>query len=245
MSLRDVIQKNNLNDNEIGIITAIYNHIDKKNYSITIREIAKESYVSTASVIRLAKKLGYLGYSDMLISLKNESVNIVEFRLRDVLNTILIDDHSLTLIDEFIADVLSGDYYRFHFVGIGYSSLPTTYLCEKFEELDYMATTKSPLDFNNDRPYILVLVSESGETSDLSFIADRCMHDNSKIFAISSREKSTLCSLVEKSIVIKRKRKNNLGNTYPNYFIGNTLILMESIITILHNEYNERRRSKC
>ena len=72
MNVDEAVRRNNLNENEIRIFREIMRCIDNKEYKATVRQIAKAAYVSTASVVRLAQKLGYLGYGDMMISLKNE-----------------------------------------------------------------------------------------------------------------------------------------------------------------------------
>lgn len=238
MDIKEIIKKNNLNENEVSILEEILRQIKLKNYRISVREVAKATFVSTTSVVRLAKKLGYLGYSDMIISMKNESINVVEFRFRDVLSSVLINQNSIVLIDELIHDILSGEYYRIHFIGIGYSAMPASYIREKLEEMDYITTTKSPLDFSNEKPFIVVFVTENGETTDLSFIAERCVDKDCRMYVISSQEKSTICRLVPNHIIIKRERNSSSTASYPNYFIGNTLILLESIIAILYNMKN-------
>lgn len=53
-----------LTDLEKDITNAIHGHI-VKGEKVSIDLIAKECFVSKASVVKLAKKLGYSGYSEM------------------------------------------------------------------------------------------------------------------------------------------------------------------------------------
>ena len=64
MNRNDLARQNNLTDNEVAVLEAILQRMDKGVYKIPIREIAKAAFVSTTSVVRLAKKMGYDGYSE-------------------------------------------------------------------------------------------------------------------------------------------------------------------------------------
>ena len=57
MNVDEAVRRNNLNENEIRIFREIMRCIDNKEYKATVRQIAKAAYVSTASVVRLAKSL--------------------------------------------------------------------------------------------------------------------------------------------------------------------------------------------
>lgn len=240
MNVDEAVKRNNLNENEIRIFKEIMKCIDDKAYKATVRQIAKAAYVSTASVVRLAQKLGYLGYSDMMISLKNERSDLLHFEFKDVLPSILISRTDILKIDELISDIMSEQYHRIHILGIGYSRIPATYMEEKLEELDFVTTQKSPLDFAVQKPYLMIFISESGETYDLTFIAERCQKNNCRMYVISSREESSICRIVPNHIIIKRNSTKTASESAPNFFIGHTLIVMESIVAVISNLCRER-----
>ena len=122
----------------------------------------------------LLKKLGYEGYSELLYALKIDSTTNVDYKASDAIRSIIIEERSLDVIDNFIRDLASGEYERIHVIGIGYSDYIAQYLRDKLLELDYFSTNKSPLDFLNSRKSLILFVSESGETTDLIFIEERC-----------------------------------------------------------------------
>ncbi len=74
MNLHDITKKYILNDTELVIIETIINELSKGNQKISIRDIASQTYVSTTVIVKLAKKLGFVGYSQMLYVL-NESIH--------------------------------------------------------------------------------------------------------------------------------------------------------------------------
>ena len=71
MNIEKFAKNNNLRQSELEILIQIIRRIENGEYKIPIRDIAKSAYVSTSSIVRLAKKLGYNGYSEMLYGLKN------------------------------------------------------------------------------------------------------------------------------------------------------------------------------
>ena len=206
--------------------------MEKGNYKIPIREIAQSAFVSTSSIVRLAKKLGYNGYSEMLYGLKTESTTNIEYNMTDTIRSIIILEESLNVIDRFIEDLLNSDNGRIHVIGIGYSDYAAQYFCDKLMELDYYATTKSPLDFpTQKKESILFFISESGETNDLIFIQKRCQSLGYRTFVLCANKNSTLCRNAPNHIIIKKGRDNH---KFPNYFIGNSINLIESILAILN-----------
>ena len=74
MNLHDITKKYILNDIELVIIETIINELSKGNQKISIRDIASQTYVSTTIIVKLAKKLGFVGYSQMIYVL-NESIH--------------------------------------------------------------------------------------------------------------------------------------------------------------------------
>lgn len=70
MNLMDLSKRHLLNETEHRILSCILDAVERQESRIPIRGIAAESYVSTTTVLKLAQKLGYEGYSDMIYSLK-------------------------------------------------------------------------------------------------------------------------------------------------------------------------------
>ena len=165
MNIKEIAKQNNLSQTDLTILNEISIRMFKGYYKIPIREIASASFVSTTSVIRLAKKLGYEGYSELLYALKIDSTTNVDYKASDAIRSIIIEERSLDVIDNFIRDLASGEYERIHVIGIGYSDYIAQYLRDKLLELDYFSTNKSPLDFLNSRKSLILFVSESGETT--------------------------------------------------------------------------------
>ena len=237
MNINEIEKNNNLRANEVTILKEILLRIQNGRAKIPIREVAKSSYVSTTSIVRLAKKLGYSGYNEMLYSLKGDLVSSIEYRSSDAIRSITMSEASLNTIDTLIQEILSLEYERFHVIGIGYSGYVAEYFCDKLLELDYFATTKSPLDFEYYKKSLILFISESGETQDLIFIEERCQALGYSVYVLSANMKGTLCQHVKNSIILKKGREQKNS---PNYFIGNGINLVESVLAIIKANKKER-----
>jgi hypothetical protein len=55
------------------------------------------------------------------------------------------------------------------------------------------------------------------------------------MYAITSKEKSTLCRKISDKIVLTQEA----GTRYQNYFVGNAIILMENMAAAIYNLKNQ------
>lgn len=201
---------------------------------MTIRELSKKTYMSTSSIVRLSKKLGFYGYSDMLYSFKKQQRETVQFNSRDSLSNVSLVKESLEIIDDLIYKILENDRRRIHIFGVGYRDIVAKYMRDKLIEIDFFATNINPLDSISNDPYILILISNSGETVDLIDIAKKCLKNgNCFIYLVTSQGNSTLSKLIDKHIVLCQNEETS--EKYGSYFTGNAIILMEKIITFIYN----------
>ena len=72
VNLIDLSKRHLLNETEHRVLEQILDAVEHDT-KINIRSVAQQSYVSTTTVIKLSKKLGYQGYSDMIYSLRRHA----------------------------------------------------------------------------------------------------------------------------------------------------------------------------
>lgn len=65
MDVEMLIDKYQLNDSEAEVLRFMKKSTVIK--TIGIRDVAKATYVSTATIINMAKKIGYSGYSELVL----------------------------------------------------------------------------------------------------------------------------------------------------------------------------------
>jgi len=243
MNIVEIIKHANLDENEKLIIDLLYEYVKNGNSKITIRDLSKLTYSSPSSIVRLAKKIGFYGYSDMLFSFRKQLASNVKFEFTDSLSSVIISEDSLHVLDQLIVDIASRKYHRIHVYGLGYSNYVCNYFRDKLVEMDYFATCSNPIDVINNESCLVLFVSNSGETSDLVKIAKECIKNNFKMYTISSQQSSKLCKIAQNNIIISQENEHNLNQTCK-YFTGNAIILLEKISSTINN-LNNLEEKKC
>lgn len=219
---------NSLNTMEMSILRAMQHQVEAGRERVPIREVAAEAYSSTASVVRLAKKLGYPGYSAMLFAMQQDDGAAEEGQDAPRRIRLVCDRESLDAARWLPARLLDAGLSRIHVVGAGYSAYVAGYLCQRLQELGLFATEKSPLDFHDRVPVFCVYVSESGETSDLAFIQERCQSRGIEDCVFTAHGESTLARRARHRVVVRR---NDAGkDDGADFFSAYCLIIIERMV---------------
>lgn len=219
---------NSLNTMEMSILRAMKHQIEMGHERVPIRDVAAEAYSSTASVVRLAKKLGYPGYSAMLFAMQRDEVPARDDRDAHRCTQLVSDRGSLDVIEWLPERLLDSTLARIHVVGAGYSAYVAGYFCQRLQELGLFATEKSPLDFHDGATVFSIFVSESGETSDLAFIQERCRLKGIEDCVITAHGESTLSGRARRRIVVRRRGRGE--DDGADLFSAHCLIIIEHIV---------------
>jgi DNA-binding MurR/RpiR family transcriptional regulator len=221
-----------LNETEHRVLSCILEAIEQGDTKINIRSIAKQAYVSTTTVIKLSKKLGYQGYSDMIYSLRRraelERNTAAGIDLASILQT----------VDQGAVEAFADELYRFHdrcvfVVGLGYPAVASAYLTRRLATLGILAYDDAPVDMmrGGDRPSLTIILSKSGETRDLVDIAAHAQLMKHRLFCVTARADSTLAQMSDQTLVIRAGGPDS--RNVPDFFIGRMIILFEYILSRL------------
>jgi Transcriptional regulators len=229
MNLYDITKKYILNDIELVIIETIINELSKGNQKISIRDIASQTYVSTTMIVKLAKKLGFVGYSQM-IYLLNESIHqkvSIEnlSHLSEFVNNADIDK-----VQKLIDDIYQHKHEKIYLVGVGFSDIITHYFLKRLASFDIFAYDGAPIDCISARskPSITIIFSKSGETADLIQIIKLSKKMGHTIYSITTSRQSTIAQLSDYHIELEYKR-NKFFDT-PDYYVGTGIFVVENIL---------------
>lgn len=234
MNISDIVKQINLEE-EKNIIYELYRQLEAGNSTITVRELATLTYCSPSKIVRLAKKMGYYGYSDMCFSFRKQMEKSVKLQLRDSLSTVIISDESLQVIDKLIQEIIDAPNVRIYLQGLGYSDFVCDYFRDRLVEAGYYAANFNPLDvIGTAAEAILIVVSNSGETEDLFRIAKGALKNGYHVYAISSQPTSHLCKIVSNNIILTQENFVNKRQT-ANYFTGNAIVLSEKIAEMIRD----------
>ena len=87
---------NLLSEDERKVITSIASHIERGEKRVGIQQIASENFLSTTSIVKMCKRLGFDGYSELYYHLSRQLASSEEKKPEDLKSLIL--DHPLLCI---------------------------------------------------------------------------------------------------------------------------------------------------
>lgn len=207
-----------------------------------VRAVAKETFTSPASVIRLSKKMGYSGFTDMYYSLlplikkaENDPFSTEGTLLNYDFSTML-SDLSEEKLDLFIEHILlKKETYTFIYA-TGFSKIIAEYIYKKLLVLGRKAILSSGSDslgiFENNLEDIgaMLVISKSGETDQVYSKLKKA--SEADIFTVSFTQNSDnrIANLSDLTIPIYDTNKLDDRNMLPNVFFPCVLLSFEYIV---------------
>lgn len=233
MNLSDLTKKYLLNETECLILDEIIYNIQQGNSKINIRDVAAKSYVSTTTIIKLAKKMGYGGYSELIFSLRNAIYNY-EHQVSSIDLDSLLETVNQSAIDQLVNDLYTFRQDKIYIVGLGFSTIATSYMIKRLAMVNILAYDGSPIDtlIGDVTPTLVIFLSKSGETDDLIQIAKRSLTYHHKITVISTSPKSTMVELAHDSFIIKSQNNQSFVDI-PDFYVGRCILFFEYILSLL------------
>lgn len=222
MDVEMLIDKYQLNDSEAEVLRFM-----KKNRhslkTIGIRDVAKASYVSTATIINMAKKIGYSGYSELVFALGNSQSDIA-------MPSTFSDEEKAAFID------LLSEYRdkRIMILGSGFSQNLANYFSESLNLYSFRATANSHLEFLRQQvqqDILLVIISNSGDTVRLAELAKMANDHHIDVIAFVGQKNSKIGSLATLTISTETYTPQRISDYQPNLFFGTTLNQFELLLS--------------
>ena len=238
---------NLLSEDERKVITSITAHIERGEKRVGIQQIAAENYLSTASIVKMCKRLGFDGYSELYYHLSRQlaaSEKPTEETLRR-----LIDNYSADLISRFCALLHERRRGKIFTTGEGFSNIVGTYITQRlsicgfmaFNNVhfyDYMLFQEAHRSAVNDEAAVMFAVSQSGETEPVLNDVRHAKQHGHKIVTFTRRGDSTLAQLSDLVFVLDGT-KQTLAGSLPNPFFGYVILVFEDLMA----RYFERKES--
>ncbi|MYL41316.1 MurR/RpiR family transcriptional regulator [Virgibacillus salexigens] len=195
------------NELETSLYNYICQNIDKVAY-MRIRELADETHVSTATILRFCRKINCDGFSEFKVKLK--------MHMKDTKSTSL--QRTQHAVIEFFERTLKGDIeaYIKHaaslvakadnviFIGIGSSAILAEYGARYFSSLGkfsmYIKDPLFPVHTNHFYNCATIALSVSGENSFTVTHLHQLKQEGSKIISITNNKHSTIAKISEINI---------------------------------------------
>lgn len=230
MNIEMLIDKYQLNVSEAQILR----YLNKKKPELKqlgIRDVAKETFVSTATIVNMAKKIGFSGYSELVYALLNK---------RETIN----EPKSFTLEEKELFIELIKKYQEKHMMilGSGFSQNLANYFSEYLNMYGFRATSNSHLEFlrvNVKQDVLLIIISNSGDTKRLFELATTAKQHEIESIAFLGKKSSKIGSVATLTISTETYSSQEHHDFMPNLFFGTALnqfeLLMSQTLKSLFN----------
>lgn len=230
---------NLLSDEEIKIITSIIKHIENGERRIGIQQIASENYVSSTSIMKMCKRLGFEGYSELYYHL-SQTVNAYGRRSGAALHE-LIDNYDDEKGQTFCELLRQFQDQKIFADGSGFSDLVADYIVQRLAVCGFMVFNRVHFyDFmifheenkaavTNIAPSLMIAISQSGEAAPVLNDVRTARQRGFKIICFTKRGDSTLAAMSDLVFVVEGAKQTLVGGI-PNPFFGRVILAFEELI---------------
>ncbi|WP_207669267.1 MurR/RpiR family transcriptional regulator [Fonticella tunisiensis] len=252
MDLDKITKNKDITDLEQQVLEYIINNIDMA-MKLGVRGVAKKNFTSTSTIMRLAKKLGYKGFVDMVYNIKplvhkdNKSViniasNLYGMDLTQLLKYVVDED-----VKSFV-NLLTYTREKFLFIyATGFSRIIAEYLNKKLLVLGKKCLFASGGDtvgiFENNIMDIeaLIVISRSGETKMVLDKVNYAKQRGIKVISFTREIDNSISRISDINFKIFDMNKLDDRNIYPNSFFPSTCMLIEYLIFRYYEEINTQK----
>lgn len=234
-----------LNKSEFEVLTYISNNVDKVS-KINIADLAKDTYVSTTTIIRLCKKLGYSGFTELKYELKKasrEKSKIEELNYDEIIKKRLFDIEKTSELINFdtidnIIELISKK--KIHFFGKGLSNIACEYITNQFLLVNLLAINHSNThiaylyaDKMNEEDIVFVL-SLSGETEQPLRLARIAKSRGATVVSVTSMGMNTLAKIADINLYVHTEKDERVE--FDNMSRAPVLMLFQVILDMYINK---------
>ncbi|MBP9478502.1 MAG: MurR/RpiR family transcriptional regulator [Sebaldella sp.] len=241
MNIEKAFKGKKLTENEKAILRYIIENIDIC-LDEGVRGVAKNSFSSTSTIMRLSKKLGYSGFVELIYDFKKglpidraEKISISFF------DQMSFYTRSKREITKFLKLIHNGKIMTY---GEGFSEIASSYMYKKLFTLGKSAYLLHGIDFeilqrkSNMKFDLLIIVSKSGETPHCLKIAKLAKENNITVCSFTGNNNSHLSKLSDISFTYNDLHKLDDDVYYPNPFLGLCIIGFEELIRRYFEKYS-------
>ena len=231
---------NLLSEDERRVITSITSHIERGEKRVGIQQIAVENYLSAASIVKMCKRLGFDGYSELYYHLSQQLLS-TEDRREESLKS-LVDNYSETQIEQFCTLLHSRKESKLFTTGEGFSNIVGAYFAQRLSICGFMVFSNvhfyDYMIFQETRQEtvaenaVMFAVSQSGETVPVLNDVRQAKKHGHKIVSFTRRSDSTLARLSDLVFVVDGT-KQTLAVSLPNLFFGHVILVFEELMARL------------
>lgn len=238
---------NQLTEEEHRVILSIVKHIEGGARKVGIQQIADENFVSTSFIMKLCKRLGFNGYSELFYSLSKHVSERAGEEEQTALQR-LVDNYSQVGVNAFCR-MLSENYGKKMFVvGAGFADFVADYIVQRLGVCGFMVFNRVHFyDYMlfrrgtdggmiaNIEPSLIIAISQSGETDTVLNDVRQAKERGFQVACFTRREDSTLAQISDVVFIINASKQALIGEV-PNSFFGKVILAFEELLgTYFHD----------
>lgn len=233
MKLADKYKK--LDDFDVKLIEYLKSNIDEA-LKLGVRGVAQKNYTSTSRIMRLAKKMNYSGFLEMMYSFK-ENYNDLKIEL-NTHGTFRVRNSSE--IEEFLNILKIG---KIAIYGEGFSGIIANYIYQKLlvlglDVIQILCMDPHVLKKNNLKFDLLLIISKSGETIPCLNFLNTAKELGAKTSSFTENHNSKISQASDLAFYFEDHFKDDDDIFYPNPFFGYCIVGFEEIINRYFQKYN-------
>lgn len=237
---------NQLNEAETRVVTSIISHIENGEERINIAQIAAENYVSTSFIIKMCKRLGYNGYTDLVYKLSQQRdsgsmQNAYELQT-------LIDNYSEADVRQFVAYLRQFHDRKLFVIGAGFADIVAEYISQRLAVSGFMVFNRvhfydymlfrsgnEQLVQANVEPAVIIAISQSGETDAVLNDVRRARQNDFRVVSFTKVRNSSLAAMSDLTFVVDGARAA-LVPAVPNSFFGKVILAFDEMLGVYFHE---------
>ena len=233
---------NQLNEAETRVVTSIVNHIENGDERMGIAQIAAENFVSTAFIIKMCKRLGYNGYTELVYRLSQQKENRQESNAFEL--KALIDNYSREDVQRFVSYLRQFHDRKMFVVGAGFADIVAEYISQRLAVSGFMAFNRvhfydymlfrsdnAELMQTNVEPAVIFAISQSGETDVVLGDVRRALQHGFRVVSFTKRRSSSLAALSDLTFVVDGAQ-GALVSSMPNPFFGKVVLAFDELLGV-------------
>lgn len=228
-----IFKNQNLSDSEVKILEYIFTNPEKIKKK-GIRQLAKSNFTSTASIIRLAKKLGYSGYNELIFDIKRMTSDTLHSNTYKENDFMWNSKKPLTNFNELSKTYLNKEKYIYLY-GEGFCEFVTGYIHRKLLVKKYnvilLHGLEIPIVYEQDHNPTLIVISKSGENFACIRKIEQLTNLGGDILSITSNSNSSISVMSDVSLSIPVRYITDSKNEEFTTFYGDSINLLEDLFS--------------
>lgn len=232
-----------MNKNFTNIENTVLEYINNNQESLkdmTIQKLADETYTSKSTIFRLAKKLGFDGFTDMIYHLSRQQAKVDNAEVDTYIENLSTSIQKIFLQNEVnlmdFRNRTKQEEQSIYIIGTGYSGIIGEYMYKKIlgqGKLVYYsngADTNALFLNNLHRISDIICISKSGETELVNSKAQIAKEKGIGVISFTRSDDNSLAKISDITFTIDDNQFLDRNNINPTQFYSMLLLYLEYFI---------------